>query len=186
MKINGLISEVLKLTKNKWVDIDDEPNKKHFGGELSGLVKQAYGKTELGSFINSQDDVDKSDWLVLDWDHDPEIDATIFYRLPRSGEAWTGFKIQGIGHDGSAGSKDAIFDRLVKQLSEPKWWIESSGALRRVLMKKNCPVVKDVEIIRKLFKDKTIEMDNKGTYTRSLTSGSKTEHETVFGNPTLK
>lgn len=186
MKVNQLITEFLKLTKNRWEDIDDAEDKKHYGDELTKLVKTAYGKSSLGSFVNSQKDVDISDWLVLDWDKDPEIDATIFYRLPRSSEKWTGFKIQGTGHDGSAGSKEAIFDKLVKQLSEPKWWIEASGHLRKVLLKKNCRVVTDIEVIRKLFNNNSIELDKSGAYTRPLSNGSHTEQESVFGKPVLK
>jgi hypothetical protein len=53
---------------------------------------------------------------------------------------------------------------------------------------KGCPVVTEIDTIRKLFKDVTIEMQtgSDSSYVRSIPGGGKTELETVFGNPSLK
>jgi len=52
---------------------------------------------------------------------------------------------------------------------------------------KGCPILKDVDLIRKLFNDPEIELSDDGSsYKRSLPTGGKTKLESVFGKPVLK
>lgn len=184
MKLKDLIAE-LKLVKGVWDNISNT-EKKEAGSELRSLVINAYTNTDLGSFIKDQNDINRSEWMVLDWDPDDDIDTTIFYRKNRASESWVGFKLQGIGHDNQRQSKSKVIDKMVEILSHNGWWIEASGALRTALLKKNCPVVKDVELIRNLFDDEEITLNDKTSYHRMLTTGEKTDLESVFGNPVLK
>jgi hypothetical protein len=174
----------LAQKKNQWVFAVSSADKSELSGELVDLVKNAYEKTSEGSFVNSLKDVLPSDWVVIDWDDDPEQDSTVFFRKNRPNEAWKGNKIQGLGHDGSSISKKKVVAKNLELLKKKGWWIEASEAMRHVLLKNGAPVVTDVEFLRKLFKDPDLKMVDKHTYTRKI--GSKTITESVFGRPILR
>jgi hypothetical protein len=181
MKINEILTE-FQLRKNHWeIDISTDA-KQELGDDLISLVQTAYAGTPQGSFVNSISNILPSDWAVLDFDPDPDVDSAVFYRGPRPGESWTGFKIQGLGHDGTKASKEHSLSKMVEMLNKSGWWIESSGALRSVLAKRGCNVVQDPEILNSLFPGTGLEMVNHTTYTRQLPDGG-TITETVFGHP---
>jgi hypothetical protein len=173
------------LPKNKWEIVISSADKEDVGDDLVRLVQQAYNNTPDGSFVNSIRDVIPSDWNVIDWDSDPDVDATVFFRKNRPGESWTGYKIQGIGHDGTRTSKDKALSKLQELLNKQGWWIESSDAMRAVLMKYNAPIVNDEDLLKQLFNDNNLRMIDDNTYRRKLADG-KYIIETVFGNPILK
>jgi hypothetical protein len=175
----------LELPKDQWVADISNSAKQEVGGDLIGLVQTAYSNTPQGSFVNSIKDVVPSDWNVIDFDADPDIDSCVFYRGPRSNESWIGHKIQGLGHDGSRASKDKAINKINELLRLPGWWIESSDAMRAVLKKYNAPVVTNVEVLKTLFNDPNLTMIDSDTYTRKLPNGGKVS-ETVFGNPKVK
>ena len=183
MRINEVLVE-FELPKNRWELLISNADKNEVGNDLVGLVQTAYGNTPQGSFVNSIKDVVPSDWNVIDWDQDPDVDACIFYRGPRSGETWTGHKVQGIGHDGTRTSKDHAISKLHGLLLTPGWWIESSDAMRATLKKVNAPAVTDVKTLQRLFNDPNLRMIDADTYTRKLNNSTVTE--TVFGSPKLK
>lgn len=183
MKIVEVLTE-LKLPKNQWEINISNADKQEVGGELVSLVQHAYNNTPDGSFVNSLKDVIPSDWNVIDWDNDPDVDACIFYRTARPGENWNGHKVQGLGHDGTRTSKDKALGKLQEMLNQSGNWIESSDAMRAVLKKYNVPAVTNENFLKKLFNDPNLTMVDQDTYSRSL--GNKTITETVFGKPTLK
>jgi DNA-directed RNA polymerase specialized sigma54-like protein len=125
-----------------------------------------------------------SDWKVIDWDQDPDVDACVFYRQAREGETFQGFKIQGIGHDGQQSSKQKAVRELVELLNKTGYWIESSDAMRATLRKLSAPTVDDVEVLQQLFQDPQLTMVDDITYRRHLQSGQAIV-ETVFGRPVL-
>jgi len=86
-KTDTKISE--DLAKGKWTDI--EPAK--YSDDLIDLVQRAYKSAPEGSFIRSKADLMGSDWHSIDYNKDPGIDATIFYRKARGSEPWNGLKI---------------------------------------------------------------------------------------------
>lgn len=174
-----------ELTKNRWELIISSADKREVGNELVDLVQHAYSVTPKGSMVQSLRDVIPSDWNVIDWDNEPDIDACVFYRRNREGENWVGYKIQGLGHDGSRGSKDRAIQKMLSLLQRPGVWIESSDALRHVLHKMNAPAVTDEQFLQNLFGDPNLVMMNADTYRRTLQNGAEIE-ETVFGQPTLK
>ena len=183
MKITEIILE-FQLQKNQW-ELDISNDAKHeVSDDLINLVQTAYAGTAQGSFVNNVSNLLPSDWAVLDFDADPDVDSAVFYRGPRANEPWTGFKIQGLGHDGSRISKDRALDKLAEMLNKPGWWIESSGALRSVLARRGCPIVTNQRILQGLFPNTGLEMIDDSTYSRHLPEGG-TVTETVFGNPRL-
>jgi hypothetical protein len=183
MKIAELLLE-RNLNKGMWELMTTTSDKEAYGDELVNLVKTAYSNTNYGSFIQSVQQVLPSDWRVLDWDQDPDIDVCIFYRGPRAKEVWRGYKIQGIGHDGQRNSKDKAIYKTHELLSKPGWWLESSDAMRHILKKLNTKSVTDERTLKKLFNDPNLRMIDDDTYTRTLSDGKKVT-ETVFGNPII-
>ena len=174
-----------ELPKNKWELIISNDDKQELGTDLVSLVRQAYSNTPQGSFVNSIKDVIPSDWNVIDWDQDPDVDSCVFYRKNRNGEAWQGYKLQGLGHDGTRPSKHKAIEQIVKLLQKPGVWIESSDALRHVLNKLHAPAVTGQDFLRRLFNDPNLTMLDERTYTRTLQNGTKIT-ETVFGHPRIK
>jgi hypothetical protein len=173
------------LPKNEWTMLVSNADKHEVGGELVDLVKHAYSLTPHGSFVKSIQDVVPSDWQVIDWDQDPDVDATVFYRAERSGEAWKGYKIQGIGHDGQKISKERAIAKVQFLLTKPGWWIESSDAMEHILKRLSMTPVSDQRFLMRLFNDPHLKMVDEDTYTRKLSNGIMLR-ETVFGKPTLK
>lgn len=173
-----------ELPKNSWEVLTTNPDKAEFGKELIDLVQNAYQNTPLGSMVNAFADVVPSDWIVLDWDENPDVDSLIFYRVNRPGETWSGNKIQGLGHDGQQGSKKKAILKLAQVLQQSGWWIESSDALQSVLRNTPAPAVTDEEFLRKLFNDPNLRMVDDDTYVRTLANGKEIA-ETVFGNPVI-
>jgi hypothetical protein len=181
MKIHEILVE-FQLQKNQWaVDISNDA-KQEVSDDLIHLVQTAYAGTPRGSFVNNVSNILPSDWAILDFDDEPDVDSAVFYRGPRPGESWTGFKIQGLGHDGTKASKDHSLSRMVAMLNRPGWWIESSGTLRGVLANRGCNIVQDPATLQSLFPDTGLEMINQNTYTRQLPDGTSIT-ETVFGHP---
>lgn len=174
-----------ELTKNRWALIVTDNDKTDWAENLIDLVQNAYKNTNLGSFVQNSHQVRASDWVSLDWDSDPQLDCTVFYRKSRGNEAWTGYKIQGIGHDGQSDSKQKVLYRVKNLLSKPGTWIESSDALARTLGKLGLQPVTDEQILNRLFPDTNLQMvDNRGTYERN--AGGSRIREQVFGNPAIK
>lgn len=175
----------LQLPKNSWELLISTADKEEVSHDLVRLVTTAYSNTSQGSFVNSLRDVIPSDWLAIDWDQDPDVDACVFYRKNRGNEHWIGYKIQGVGHDGTRTSKDKAIAKVQQMLSKPGIWIETSDAMRHLLRKLNVKSVTDVNTLQQLFNDPNLTMIDKDTYQRTLPSGKQLV-ETVFGNPTLK
>ena len=181
MLIKDIILE-RDFPKNKWELVISTADKSEVSKDLINLVKNAYSVTAAGSMVNSMKDVLRSDWHVIDWDQEDDVDVAIFYRPPRSDEPWKGNKIQGLGHDGQRESKDKGMQKLIQQLNQPGWWIEASDAVRHVLLKSGAPVVKDEETLKKIFPDSNLTMIDDVTYTR-MVDGNTQITETVFGKP---
>lgn len=170
-----------ELKKGKWgfPDVDDRAD------ELIDLVQTAYRRTPEGSFVNSKGDLLPSEWLSIDFNQNPKLDATIFYREPRKNETWIGKKIQGLGHDDSKEAKTISLNKLIDVLGQDGVWVEASDALEHVLYKKGVPYIEDEDFLQSLFPNSGLKMTgDRGKYTRSV-SGKKIK-ETVFGKPRLK
>lgn len=184
MRAKDFLIEFQLPTKNTWELLISTADKHEASNDLISLVQAAYDKTPHGSFINNVHDVVSSDWLVIDCDDDPDVDAAIFYRAARGNESWVGNKIQGLGHDGTTVSKQAAITKIHKLLHQSGWWIESSDAMRRVLLNIKAPVITDEKLLQQLFNDPDLYMVDKHTYTRIIPTGSIIE--TVFGNPVIR
>lgn len=83
-----------ELPKNTWELLLTAKDKQEHSSDLINAVGTAYKHTTLGSFVKSVGDVNNSEWMVMDYDENPDVDIAIFYRKPRVDEKWVGFKIQ--------------------------------------------------------------------------------------------
>jgi len=174
-----------ELVKNRWALIVSDPEKHEWADNLIDLVDNAYRATSLGSFVQNASQVAASDWVALDWDPQPDLDCTVFYRKARPNESWTGYKIQGIGHDGKQESKQKVIQRVKALLGKPGTWIESSDAMARTLGKLGMKPVTDEETLNTLFPGSNLKMlDQNGNYERD--AGNTRIREQVFGNPVTK
>lgn len=172
------------VQKNKWTLLVSDRDKQYWSKDLIDLVDTAYKHTNLGSFVQSSKDVAASEWVAQDWDHDPDMDCTVFYRKARPGETWSGYKIQGIGHDGKPESKQKVINRVKVLLGKQGWWIESSDAMARTLGKLGVPAVTDEATAQAIFPNTNLHMiDDNGQYERRV--GSETARETIYGNPVV-
>lgn len=183
MQIKEIINE-LALQQNQWETLISTADKEEAGDELVNLVKHAYNNTPEGSFVNSLKDVIPSDWEVIDWDGDTSINATVFFRKPRGNENWTGYKIQGLGHDGQRKSKDIAIKKMIHMLDQRGYWLEGSDAMRAVLKKFNVPAISNEQFLQRLFNDSQLRMIDHDTYQRKLSNRMITE--SVFGKPILR
>jgi len=172
-----LITE--KVVKNRWEHLLTK-EKSEYSDDLVTLVDTAYKHTSLGSFVKIVSDVKNSEWLVLDYNNNPELDIAIFYRKPRASESWKGFKIQGIGHDGTAESKKKLMDRLTQVLAMKGYWIEASDAMESALRKRGVRIEKDNQ--EKVFSS-IVKVHPDGSYDRKI-DGS-VHKETIFGHPII-
>lgn len=173
------------VQKNKWTLLVSDRDKHYWSKDLIDLVDNAYKHTSLGSFVNSAMDVASSDWVAQDWDQDPEMDCTVFYRKARPDESWSGHKIQGIGHDGRPESKQKVINRVKVLLGKTGWWIESSDAMARTLGKLGMQPLTDEATAQAIFPNTNLKMiDNNGTYQRNI--GGGVAQEAIYGNPIVK
>ena len=167
-----------ELSKNKWELLINPADKEEHSKDLIQIVGQAYKHTTLGSFVKSSSDVASSEWMVMDYDENPDIDIAIFYRKPRANEKWVGFKIQGIGHDGTKESKTKLLNKVAGLLQGKNFWIEASDSMAASLEKRNVRKETNADILKTVFPSiKKINAD--GSYIREISG--KEHHEVVFG-----
>lgn len=171
--------------KNKWELLLSNPQKEIEGKRLIDLVNTAYGVTTMGSFVNTIQDVIKSNWLIIDYNQENGIDACIFYRESRPQENWQGKKIQGLGHDGQKDSKRIVISKLLDVLETEGNWTEVSDRMEEILYAKGARKVTDLKLIQQLFPNSEIKMITDSQYERTLENGNVVK-ETVFGYPVLK
>ena len=187
-ELKKLISEYieeLSLKKGEWDNITPHVKSDPVAKDIIDLIKTAYKDSSLGSFITSKSDLKNKNWLAIDYDDEPDIDATIFYREPRGNETWVGKKIQGIGHDGTLKSIEYVINKLKELLNKSGYWIEASEKLEKILYRIGVPYVDDEDLANKIFPNTNLKMiGKKGKYVR-VESGKKIE-ETIFGKPKVK
>ena len=174
------------VESGQWELLDSVDDKEQWGKELINLVQNAYKNSNLGSFVNSLNDVKRSDWLVLDWDDCNQPDSAIFYRKNKPNETWVGYKIQGVGHDGLPESKKSVIKKVREQLSKDGWWVESNANGPSVGKYSGAPAIKDEQLLKSIFPNSDLQLlDQTGRYERKLDNGTVIQ-EYIFGKPSVK
>jgi hypothetical protein len=83
---------------------------------------------------------------------DDDISYVILFQLRKNNN-----KISLICHDGKRTSKDSLITTLISLLNKPGWVLEASGAVSWILRKNECPIIKDINIIKNAVLGKEIE-----------------------------
>ena len=176
---NNPLLEEEGFEKNSWEYLTDEEKEK-YSQEIFDLIDNAYGPIGGNPNYQSPSNVAGSEsdanYLVIDFDEDPEFDAVIVDKRKSSG-----VKGAAMGHDGSGPAKSLAVNFLAIMLKNPGHYIEVSGKLKDIMIAKGVPIVTDEETIRTALKGKDIEMNDDGTYQRSL--GGEIHTKTMMGNP---
>jgi hypothetical protein len=148
------------------------------------LVNMAFDKLGGHVRINSPEkivqDTDINFWIAADDNNDPYADIVIFGR-----KTSYGIKISGFGHNCTSNAKKELVDYLVKLLNIEGYFIEASGKTAKKLIEKNAPYVKDIEVIRKIFKDPNAHYINNQWYIRSGNIMGNKYEEILFGKPII-
>tara|TARA_R100000479_G_scaffold174327_2_gene122318 strand:- start:599 stop:1168 length:570 start_codon:yes stop_codon:yes gene_type:complete len=174
-----LFKEADEFEKNVWFKLTDE-EKEEFADEIFNLIDTAYSPIGGNPNYKSASDVvgkeKGANYMVIDLDDDPELDA-----LKVSKDKPAGNKSVGMGHDGSKPARSAAVNITAIMLKEPGQYIEVSGKLKDILIAKGVPVVTDKETIQQVMKGKDITMNDDGTYSREISGEMYTK--TLMGNP---
>ena len=176
---NSYLNEEEGFEKNSWEYLTDKEKSK-FSDEIFDLINNAYAPIGGNPNYQSPSDVDGSEgdanYLVIDFDDDPEFDAVIVDKTKPSGK-----KSAALGHDGSPAARSIAVNFAALMLKNKGHYIEVSGKLKDIMVAKGVPIVTDEETIRTALKGKDIEMNDDGTYQRSL--GGEIHTKTMMGNP---
>ena len=168
-----------EFDKNKWIYLTDK-EKEEFASDVFDMIDLAYKAIGGHPNYKSPQDVMGSEkdanYMVIDLDDDPELDA-----LKISKDKPAGNKSVGMGHDGSKPARSAAVNISAIMLKEPGQYIEVSGKLKDILTAKGVPVVTDKETIQQVMKGKDITMNDDGTYSREI--GGEIHTKTLMGNP---
>jgi hypothetical protein len=175
----SILNERMGFKKNSWEYLTDK-EKKEFEFEIFDLINNAYapigGNPNYKSPTNVAGSEGDANYLVIDFDDDPEFDAVVVDKTKQSGT-----KLASLGHDNSKQAKSLSVNFLSIMLKRPGHYIEVSGKLKDILVAKGVPVVTDKETIQQVMKGKDIEMNDDGTYQRYL--GNELHTKTMMGNP---
>jgi len=180
--------EIFKPRRNSPVKIDP---KKHpeLSSEFFDLISTAYAEIGGHANIKSPSDVfadsELTFWEGIDIHGTNDFDIVIFGKNTKYG-----IKYAGIGHDGTFDAKKAYLDMRGKSLKEIGHYIEVSGKLADILIKKyGVPVVNDQAEVEKVLGKKIDWLGEKpgsagdGWYTRML-AGSPHD-KILIGRPKI-
>ena len=113
IRLLDLLNEI-DLPKNKWVDLSDD-EKKEAKEVLFKLIDDAYASIGGHPNYKSPNDVVGSEgdanYVVIDLDEDPEIDAVVTFKDKPEGK-----KYSSIGHDGSKTAKSQSINKVANDL----------------------------------------------------------------------
>ena len=176
---DSYLNEEKGFEKGSWEYLTNK-EKSEFADEIFALIDNAYAPLGGNPNYQSPSNVDGSEgdanYLVIDFDDDPEFDAVVVDKTKPSGT-----KAAALGHDGSSQAKSRSVNFLAIMLKRKGHYIEVSGKLKDILIAKGVPVVTDKETISTALKGKNIEMNDDGTYQRYL--GGEKHTKTMMGNP---
>ena len=166
---------------HKWYLVNS--TKPDIKNNLFTLVNLAYD--DLGGHIriNTPDkvtqDSDINFWTAINTNDDEYADAVIFGKNTKYG-----IKISGFGHMGNLTSMEVMMNHLIKLLNTNGYFIEASERTAKILLKREVPVIHDIEIIKEMFggKDVIFTDPEQTWYIRTSNSGNKYK-EVLFGKP---
>lgn len=178
LKLLTLLQE-LDLPKNKWTQIPAS-ELKNYDEEILDLISTAYAY--IGGHPNYKKPGDinsQSDFIAIDLDDDPDIDAISISKKRKPGTKFTG-----TGHDGNKKAKKEVLLHKIKSLKTPGFYVEVSGKPETIFKKAGIEVIDDKEKVEQVLQGKEIEWLGDGKYKRTI--GGKETIKTLMGKPALK
>lgn len=137
--------------------------------ELYSMFKASY--KEMGNIMRtvvSPDKLKKHKYvLLLDYDNDNSYDAFIVYN-----NVLYGNKIAYLGSKNNIVAKSKLMETLKELLIKGGWFIEGGRKIETFCVKYNIPFINDTETIKKIIKNKNIELLSNGYYKRAAAFGS--------------
>ena len=167
------------LPQDEWVKLTNA-QKKQYAKNIFDLIDSAYrdigGHPNYGRPRNVYIDEGASNYLAIDLDADPDIDAIKVSKTKPSGE-----KFVATGQDGTKAAKRAVLKYTERQLKKPYHYVEVSGKLKEILLSRGVPVIRNPKKIREILKGKQIRLHGDGTYSRKI--GNKVFRKILLGTP---
>ena len=180
IKLVDLLNEI-NIPKNKWVTIPSS-ELKNYDEEIFDLIDNAYSPIGGHPNYKSPDNITgkeaDAEYVVIDLDDDPEIDA-VSAAKPKS----AGKKFTATGHDGSSAAKSKVVNHKADQLKSGGYYVEVSGKIKDIFKAKGVEAINDEELVRKVLKGKEIEWLGNGEYKRTI--GGKLFTKALMGKPTV-
>lgn len=181
--------EIFQPKRNKPVKFD-HTRYPEIEDELFNLISTAYAEIGGHAKIKVPADVTANTkwdfWEGIDIHGSQDFDIVMFGQKTKYG-----LKFSGVGHDGEKDSKRAYINARANDLKQLGHYIEVSGKIAEILMKKyNVPVVSDQATVEKVlgkkldWQGKNSEDPNAsgdGWYKRTL--GGKVHQKILLGKP---
>jgi len=182
-------AELFKPSRSKPMQFDKNKDPE-IAQEIFDLIQIAYAPIGGHVKVKSPNDIASNDkwdfWEGIDIHGDANFDIVMFGQKTKYG-----IKFSGVGHDGEKDSKRKYIDESGKDLKKPGYYIEVSGKIAEILIKKhNVPVVTDQATVEKVlgkklnWQGKNSEDDNasgEGWYIRTL--GGHDHQKILLGRP---
>ena len=157
--------------------------------DVADMVKQSY--KDIGGFAGAEGEADikkkYTHYYVSDVDEDPEPDVAILYRIQGNS-----VKASAVATDGTGKARQEIKTMLKQMFNRPNTWVEASGAVGNVMIKKlGLSTLDNEDSVKKLLPDHEITWHGahpsggvpygNGWYSREI--GGKPEIKIIVGNP---
>lgn len=169
------------LKKNQWIELS-QSQKKQYAQNIFALIENAYknlgGHPNYLSAKNVYTTEGNADYIAIDFDEDPYIDAVQIMKRKPSGR-----KLVATGQDGQKKSRKAVVEYISRVLKRPYFYAEVSGKLKDILVSNGVPTITSPSKIRAIMKGKKIVVHRDGTYTRKI--GGKNYTKMLVGVPNI-
>ena len=163
----------------------DHTKHPELSGEFFNLIQTAYAEIGGHAKIKKPEDIfsdpDWNWWAGMDIHGTTDFDMIMFGQKTRYG-----VKFSGVGHDGSKEAKKAYLDARGRDLHKPGFYVEVSGKIAEILMKKyGAPVVNDPREVEKVL-GKTVDWQGANNPDDANSTGDGWYVRKIGGHPHAK
>lgn len=153
---------------NNWKSYEIQSLPDDILDELYLMFKSTY--KQMGNIIRTVTSSEKLKRhkyvLLLDYDDDNSFDSFIIYNTVQYGN-----KIAYLGSKNNIVAKSKLIEKLKELLTNGGWFIEGGRKIENFCVKYRIPFIDDEEIIKKIIKNKKIELIANGYYKRFAAFG---------------
>lgn len=171
----------MSIPSNQWLDIELSKLDDDEIAHIWKMYTETYAKEGLDFSADDEHELKRKykASFLRDCDNDHQSDAFIIYKDTKYGH-----KIALLGTNDKKEAKRELLKKVIEMLNTKGWFIEASVKMEQILSTSNVPVIKDEEIIADIVgKDKKVEFEENGYYTRFLSKVSKRIRKRIYGIP---